>query len=415
MKFFLLIVKNVRRNSIRSSLTALGTMALVLVVTLVWSILTFLDAAMSEKQQNLKGIVTERWQIPSQMPFAYAASLAEGAARDPGDVKPLDSMTWQFFGGTLDPENRTRENSLFAFALEPVKLRTMMDDLDTLPEPQASEFAKVVEKLQNNRQGIILGKTRLATLKMRVGDRLKLYGLNYRDINLELEIVGQFPDGRYDNSAAIHRDYLNDAVDVYPQSHGGKAHPLANKSLNLVWIRVPDTKAFQKVAEQITTSPYYSNPSVKCETASSGIATFLDSYRDLISGMRWLLAPACLISLSLVISNAISISVRERRLELAVLKVLGFRPFQILILVLGESLLLGVGAGLLSAALTYFITNYYFGGIKFPIAFFPSFFIPAQALLWGPAVGAIAAILGSVLPAWNACTVKVTDVFSKVG
>ena len=65
---------------------------------------------------------------------------------------------------------------------------------------------------------------------------------------------------------------------------------------------------------------------MKCETASSGIATFLEAYRDLIWGMRWLLAPAILVTLSLVISNAISISVRERRMELAVLKVLGFRP-----------------------------------------------------------------------------------------
>jgi hypothetical protein len=59
------------------------------------------------------------------------------------------------------------------------------------------------------------------------------------------------------------------------------------------------------------------------------------------------------VTLSLVIANAISISVRERRPELAVMKVLGFRPMQILWLVLGESLLLGAGAGFASAGLTY--------------------------------------------------------------
>jgi hypothetical protein len=65
--------------------------------------------------------------------------------------------------------------------------------------------------------------------------------------------------------------------------------------------------------------------------------SFLEGFRDLLWGMRWILAPGCLVSLSLVIANAISISVRERRTELAVLKVLGFRPYQILMLVLGES------------------------------------------------------------------------------
>ena len=41
MKFLMLILKNVRRNAIRSTLTAVGTMVLVFVVTLVWSILIF--------------------------------------------------------------------------------------------------------------------------------------------------------------------------------------------------------------------------------------------------------------------------------------------------------------------------------------------------------------------------------------
>ena len=86
--------------------------------------------------------------------------------------------------------------------------------------------------------------------------------------------------------------------------------------------------------------------------------------------MRWFLAQACIVVLSLVLANAISISVRERRTELAVMKVLGFRPEQIVLLVLGESVLLGLVAGLASAGATYTIINYGLGGLKFPIAFF---------------------------------------------
>jgi len=151
MKFFLLILKNIRRNLLLSSLTSLGTIVLVLVVTLVWSVLAFLDRATTEKQRNLKAIVTERWQIPSQMPYSYAQTLIGGAARDEGDLHPDDSMTWSFYGGTLDIRNRTLYNSLFAFALEPRKLTTMMDDLDDLPADQAAELEKAVQRLQENR------------------------------------------------------------------------------------------------------------------------------------------------------------------------------------------------------------------------------------------------------------------------
>ncbi len=184
--------------------------------------------------------------------------------------------------------------------------------------------------------------------------------------------------------------------------------------MNLVWLKVSNTEDFGRVATQIESSPLFSNPAVKCETASSGIASFLDAFRDLIWGMRWLLAPACILTLSMLIANAIGISVRERRMEMAILKVIGFRPYQILLLVLTESLLLGTLAGLLSGVLTYTIVNWGFGGLKFPIAFFDVFLIPADALWWGVAVGALSALVGSLVPAWSACRVKVVDVFSKV-
>ena len=82
----------------------MGTMVLVLVVTLVWSVLSFIDKTTEKKSKNFKAIVTERWSAPSRMPYTYAAVLAEGAARKdhPEDIRPDDSMTWQFFVGTLD-------------------------------------------------------------------------------------------------------------------------------------------------------------------------------------------------------------------------------------------------------------------------------------------------------------------------
>jgi putative ABC transport system permease protein len=289
----------------------------------------------------------------------------------------------------------------------------MMDELDELPPEKAAGLEEAIKRLEENRQGIILGKGRLAALNKRVGDRIIMYGINFRDIDLELDIVGQFPDGRYDNSAAINRDYLNASVEAY-EKKTGKKHRLANKSLNLVWLRVADRAQFEKIAQQIMSSPEFGQPAVKVETATSGVAAFLEAYSDLIWGMRWLLAPAILATLSLVIANSISISVRERRKELAVFKVLGFRPWQIMLLVLGEALLVGLLAGLLSVGLTWWIVNHWLGGLKFPIAFFAAFFIPNMAIAWGAATGALTALAGSIVPAWNACRVKVTDVFARV-
>jgi putative ABC transport system permease protein len=121
-----------------------------------------------------------------------------------------------------------------------------------------------------------------------------------------------------------------------------------------------------------------------------------------------------LVVMSLVMANAISITVRERRTEMAVMKVLGYRPNQIFLLILGEAMLVGAVAGLLSAGATFAFFNLKWGGIPFRIGFFPVFRIPEASLMWGLAIGSITAFLGSALPAWTARSVKVSEVFSKI-
>lgn len=407
-KYLLILLKSLRRNLPRTSLTYLAIFVLVIVVTMIWSVLAFLSDLTEEKSKDLKAIVTEKHQLPSQMPFSYAASLSREALALPEPLRPseADLMTWQFYGGTLDLAKRTRENLLFFFALEPSKLTTMMDDLENL-DPA------LVRKLQNNLRGAILGRERLAAANKKVGERMKVFSINYKDIDLEFDIVGEFPEGRYNQSAVMNRDYLNRALDDYERKNK-KKHPMAEKTLNLFWMRLPNSQAFEVAAERLAAPGKFAAPAVKVETASSGIASWLEAYRDLVWAMRWLLSPAILVTMSLVVANAISIGVRERLTEMAVLKVLGFPPWQILTLVLGEALLIGTISGALSAAIAFGVIDYYFGGFKFPIAFFPSFFIPKAALWWGPLIGASTAAMGSIVPAWSARTVKVSEVFSKV-
>jgi putative ABC transport system permease protein len=411
------VLKSLLRNLLRSSLTAAATMLLVFVVTLVWTVLWFLHAVTAEKSKDLKAIVTEKWQIPSQMPFSYGATLADGGARQPGDVKPQDSMTWQFYGGSLvqDPAQRSRENIVFFFCMDPKKFLTMMDGIDEFTEPQKAQIKQWADDMVKDKRKVVVGEERLTALHKKVGDKIKVYSFNYKDIDLECEIIGSLPKGRYAQSAVMNCAYLNDAVNEdYPRTHNGAKHEMADKSLNLVWLRVPDTKTYEKVAGQVETAFANSTPSVKCETASSGVASFLDAYRDLLWGMEWIFSPIALVSMAVVIATAISISVRERRTEMAILKVLGFGPWRIMTLVLGEALLLGALSGLISVGLTYLIVNVYIGGIPFPIAFFPAFRIPIYALAWGPMIGAGTALVGSLVPAWSARGVKVSEVFSKV-
>jgi putative ABC transport system permease protein len=411
MRLFLLILKNLRRNLLRTTLTCLALFVLVFIVTLLWSFLNLFDRITEAKAGEQKAIVTERWQFPSMMPASYEAALQSELEHLPSQHRPTGYMPWSFYGGSLDPNKRTPENSMFMFVMKPETLPM----LDEWQDPGK----KLQTLLKDNIDGLLIGREKLQTFNKQVGDKIKITSMNFKGIDLEFKILGVLPSmtGRYDQSAIMNQKYLLNALDQWKNDRtkgNGSPHPMADKCLALYWFQAKDLKSIDVAAEHLEAPGKFTQPAIKCETASSGIASFIEPYRDLLWGMRWLLTPAILVVMALVIANAISITVRERRTETAVMKVLGFRPGQILILVLGEVLLIGAVTGFFCTGLSYTVINLVMGGVKFPVAFFPAFKIPVDALWWGPAIGAGTAFVGSLLPALSARSVKVSEVFAKV-
>jgi putative ABC transport system permease protein len=415
MKFLLLILKNLRRNKLRTVLTSLAVMVLVLVVTMIWTVIYFLNNFTQEKSGNLKAIVTDRYNMQGQMPLSYASPLSQGAARKPGDKVPTDSMSWQIYLGTLDPEKRTRENLVVLIAMEARQLPTkagkvvthkgMVEDLDPLDKD-------LVDKLAETTTGCLLGRNRLKTLNKQVGERFKVSGSRPAGIDLELEIVGVLPPGRWDENAVMNARYLNAAIDTYCRDHP-ESKPVLDRRIDMFWVEVGNKKDFPQVVEQINTSPLFTAPPVKCETFTSLVANYLDSFSGFIWFIEWVLVPGSMYSMVLLIANAISLNVSERLKEMAILKVIGFRPAHLLGLVLGEALLLGAGSGLVAGGLIYWIANTMFSGIT--MAGSEPFPVPWQAVLWGGSVGGVTALIGSFLPAWTACSVRVSQVLARVG
>lgn len=410
-RLVLLGLKNLRRNLMRTLLTAAATAVLVLMVTLIWTILFGLEQMTRERSRDLKVIVTERWAVPSQLPTTHAEYLRPGSPAQLSELRgmygPDDFMLWSFYGGTMDPAKRDPANLVFFFAMDPESIIPMMDDMENL-DPA------LIEKMKRTPQGCLIGRDKLDALGgKQVGDRFKLTSINYKDVDLEFEVVGLLPEGRWNQSAVMNRDYFNRAFDEYFRARR-VPHPLSDRRLNLIWIRVKDSEQFDRLGEVIENSSRFASRPVKVERASAIIGSFLESYSTLIWAMKWLVVPAILAVMALVTANAIGISVRERRSEMAVMKVLGFRPNQVFQLVLGEALLVGAGSGFLAALATYSLMNGLWGGIPFRLGFVPIFRIPSEAALWGLAIGAATAFLGSVVPSWSARSVKVSEVFAKV-
>jgi putative ABC transport system permease protein len=408
-RLFLLLIKNLRRNLLRTGLTAFATAVLVLMVTLIWTVVHSLDDMTTEQSRDLKLIVAERWRNNSMMPLSHAHYLDPQKPQfilDRRDVGPNDFMTWSFYFGTTDKWKLTSDNWAFFFVMNPDHIIPMMDDLQGL-DPV------LVRKLKDNPRGCLLGSSRLKALNHLVGERFGMYSYDFKGLDLEFEIVGQLPAGRYSDSGIMNEAYFYQALDDYYRKTGTR-HPLQENPIGYIWLRVRDQETFERVGNRIRTASVFSSRPVKCQKASSAVGSWLEPYRDLIWGIKVLLMPAILGCMILVIANAIGISVRERRQEIAVLKVVGFRPGQVLLLVLGEALLVGGVSGLLASAFTLGFFNLAYGGVPFEVAFFPVFRIPEICLLWGPALGFATAFLGSYLPARSASQVKVSEVFAKI-
>jgi putative ABC transport system permease protein len=413
-KLVLIMFRGLRRSPLRTSLTYLALFVLTVVLVFLYTILTFIGNVTAEKEANFKAIVTHKTMIPSQIPPGYYDDFKRLVLEKlPPDMRPVngenDIMSWSFVGGSTDPINKRMDNALFMFCMEPQKILTMMDGLDELQGEELAMLEDGVQKMLANKQAIVVSQSRLKKLNVRVGQKIKLYGLNYPDMTFEFDIVGTLPEGKYEGVGFMNKSYLDDLLKQKPPEY-----IMQDKALNLIWVRLPNKAAFERLNAMVDPSdPREIRPfkvPVKMETASSGIGSWMEAYKDIFFGMKYILSPAMIGIMCLVIANAISISVRERRTEMAVLKVLGFQPRHVMTLVLGEAMLVGLLAGAMAAFLSWTLI----GNLKLQIAFFGAFIVPWQALVYGPLLGVVVSLLGSIGPALGAKNIKVAEVFAKV-
>jgi putative ABC transport system permease protein len=363
----------------------------------------------------LKAVVSDRYDMLGQMPLSYVTPLSQGAAQTTDDKVPVDSMSWQFYLGTVDARNRTRESLVPLIATEtrciPAKVgkkvthKGMIDDIDPVDQ-------ELIDKLADKTDGCLMGRKRMQTLNKRVGERFRLTGSQPAGVNLDFEIVGTLPPGRWDDIGVMNARYLNAAIDKFCRDNPASKAAL-DRRIDIFWLQASNKEDFPRIVEQVNKSPLFTEPTVRCESYASLVANFINAYSGFIWFIEWVLVPGSIFSMALLIANAISLNVRERTKELAILKVIGFRPGHLVVLVLGEALLLGSVSGLVAGGLIYWIINTFFSGVV--LAGSDPMPVPWQAILWGGSVGGATSMVGSILPAWTASTIEATRVFARVG
>jgi putative ABC transport system permease protein len=422
-----LVFRSLRRNLLRTALTYIALFVLTGMLTFIYGIITFLGNFTADKEKEQLILITEKFGIPSQMKPGYADQVKK-ILRDklPKKYQPADIdksfMTWSFVGASLEPGKQSPENNFFLFALDPEAVTSgMMAEQGLNKEDLGDDgwalLLAVLETVKQEKRNIVIGEDRLKVMNKRVGDEIKFTSTNYKDLVFDCKIVGAFPSGgRMGNAAAMRYDYLLAMMDDYKKQKGVE-HPQAGSCLNLIWVRMPSKESFERLSAIVGEQGAFSNPAVKVETFSAFAATVFEPFKRIFWGMKWIIMPAIVAIMCLVIGITITIGVRERRAEMAVLKVLGFQPRQVQAMVVSESVLIGIFGGMLATWTVYFLPRIMDEvsqtfGVK--IALFKALKMSEWILVYGPLLGIAVGLIGAFMPSRSASKVKVSEVFAQV-
>ena len=251
------------------------------------------------------------------------------------------------------------------------------------PEGFAIQHFKIVQgeplSRQSGRRGgrpLLLGRTAADNLDRQIGDTFRLYESIYR-------IVGIYETGQpFEDGAAV--VLLEDA-----QAISGKPN-----QVNALLLKVRDGSDIERLRQRIE-----QRFSGLTATTSADFSAEQDMLQY-VYVFTWAVSLIAVLIGGVGVMNTMLMSVFERTREFGVLRAVGWRPRQVLVMVLGESLVLSVLGGvlgtLLGVAAVRAVKSIPTVGDILPGSFPPG--LLAQGI--GVALGL--GLVGGALPAWSA-------------
>jgi putative ABC transport system permease protein len=375
--------RNLLRNKRRSFLT-MGSVAVTLV--LLCLLLAILDAMeRAEGSSDNRVVVRSAISLTFNLPESYWQRLETVAHVEA--VTPLD-----WFGGTYI-DNRP-ENFFPQFACDPAT------QLDVFPEYQIP--AEQLKTWQAERNAFLAGKSLAEKHGWKIGDQIFLQGTIY-PVDLELTLRGIFtvPNApAQEKSIYFHRKYFQEAL----------GNPGTTGSY---WLRVRSPEDVPAVIAQTEAMFQNSDAQVRAETEKA----FQLSFLEMLGNIRLFLGViglAVIISLLFITANTMAMAARERTTEVAVLKTLGFGRFQVVAMVLLESLAVGVLGSLAGLGLATLLLRTVATAMEDVFPIFGTLRMSGDVLLVGLALGIAIGLVSGWFPAFQAARLKIADGLRRV-
>jgi putative ABC transport system permease protein len=383
MKLFPLIWRNALRNRLRTGLTVAGIGLLLFVILFVVTALTEIQAWEGEAASHLRVVVQHSTGLAELMPIQLQAYLEGDEVRR--HAKQVMKFNW--YGAYYqDPAN------FFAqFAVDHDRLLEVLDEIRPAPD--------VMEALAAKKNGTIVGERLLRRYSWKVGQTVTLTGTFY-SANPELEIVGTFttPNVRQEEQMFFRWDYFDEII------------KLPNK-VGTFWLTARTAEDIPRLKELI--DAHTKNSSDPTETLTE--KEFAVQFMEMMGNIKVMVVGISSVVLAIMVlltANTMAMAARERVVEIAVLRTLGFTAGHVALLVVGEAVLVSLLAAVLPCAAAFLL----FSVVEWsPSALYFPVFIPLPGTYaFALGVAAFCGVASSVVPAWQASRRRIVDGLRRV-
>ncbi len=367
------ILKNAFRNQRRALLSVSSVaVSLFLLVTLQVA-LRELTLPPQSAGAELRVAVRNKISLTNPLPVRQRKIIE----KVPG-VEAVTPFTW--FGGKYKNE----EGMSFAqFAMDADKLQSVFGE--------AKMNVDGYEKFTAEKDACVLGKITADKYHLKVGDRITLDSTVYPG-SLSFHIAGIYAGTPDDRNMLFRQDYLDESIGL-PGYVG------------MWWLKVRSADDMVPVIQAINAAFQNTAAEVRAESERNfqlGFISMLGNIKTLIASI----STVVVFTLVLVTASTMSMAVRERFRELAILKALGFQRRELFAFILAESFgLAGAGAiaGIGSAYLLYT-----FGDIgKMTAGIFVAFEVTPRIMGFAALVAALLGIASAVAPALSVARMSV--------
>jgi putative ABC transport system permease protein len=388
MKISKLVFKNAMRHKLRTILTMLGIAVALLAFGLIRTVISSWYAGVEASAQN-RLVVRSAVSLIQPLPLAYREQLA----KVPG-VKSVGYANWvgAYYG---DP------NNFFAnFAVDEAYL-DMYPELVVPPE-QKQVYLK-------ERNACLVGRKLAERFGWKLDQTVTLTGtIFYGEWEFVVRAIytGGQP-GTDETQFLMHWEYLNERV----------RETMPGQADNVGWYMLLIDNQTNPAAVSDAVDAMFKNSfaETKTETERAFQQSFVSMSGAILAAMEAISFVVVFIVL-LVLANTMAMTARERMSEYAVLKTLGFRPFHIIGLIGGESLLIASGGFVLGFGLMVYVCNGFATFLTSNLGnFFPVFELKDITVILALLSALLVGVFAALFPAWRAVRMRIADGLHRVG